>query len=336
MSGLPFSRALVIGAGVNGLTCARALLSAGVEVELWARELTLDTTSATSAAFWYPFSVFPESAISAWSVSGLRDFRRIAKEEEAHGVREHKVVELFPERLAAPGWREILTDLREARPEELRAGRKAGWVFTAPVVDTTRYLPWLLAGVEAAGATIQKRSLESLNEALAHCPVVINTSGFGARELAADPAVHAVRGELVRLPPLTRGDQRIGGVWLDEHGDDIRYIVPRENDTILGGTFEPERMDAELDSATAHAIMEGCSAMVPEIAGVAALEHKVGWRPSRHEVRLEVERRPGGLIGHNYGHGGAGVTLSWGCARDLLGRLGVSVSERPWTGVGIG
>jgi D-amino-acid oxidase len=35
-------------------------------------------------------------------------------------------------------------------------------------------------------------------------------------------------------------------------------------------------------------------------------------------VRLEAEERPGGrVVWHNYGHGGAGVTLSWGCAEEL-------------------
>jgi D-amino-acid oxidase len=29
-----------------------------------------------------------------------------------------------------------------------------------------------------------------------------------------------------------------------------------------------------------------------------------------------VEREPGTNIVHNYGHGGSGVSLSWGCARE--------------------
>lgn len=332
MSGLPFSRALIIGAGVNGLTCARALLAAGIDVEIWARELTPFTTSAISAAFWYPFSVFPEAEVAIWAATALRDFRRIAESEDAsqHGVRMHKVIELFPETLDAAGWRDQLGDLRQAKPSELRAGRRAGWVFRVPVVDTSCYLPWLLQGVQAAGATIVERELSCFDEALAACPVVINTSGLGARELADDPRMYAVRGDLVRLGPLESHGQRIEGVWLDEHAGSIRYIVPREKDTILGGTFEPERADARLDPTTAKQIIAGCAQLLSAVADAEVLEHRVGWRPSRDAVRLEIETKAAGRIAHNYGHGGAGVTLSWGCARDLLGQLGVSVPERPW------
>jgi D-amino-acid oxidase len=55
---------------------------------------------------------------------------------------------------------------------------------------------------------------------------------------------------------------------------------------------------------------------------------QVGLRPARPSVRLELEdlvlsEGSGGAQGqvatpviHNYGHGGAGLTLAWGCAAD--------------------
>ena len=49
----------------------------------------------------------------------------------------------------------------------------------------------------------------------------------------------------------------------------------------------------------------------PDVAGSCI----AGVRPFRDgSYRLEAEPESGKFIVHNYGHGGAGITLSWGCA----------------------
>jgi D-amino-acid oxidase len=50
------------------------------------------------------------------------------------------------------------------------------------------------------------------------------------------------------------------------------------------------------------------------------LEHVVGLRPGRSTVRLEEGEQlsSGARVVHNYGHGGAGITLSWGCAHEVV------------------
>jgi D-amino-acid oxidase len=82
-----------------------------------------------------------------------------------------------------------------------------------------------------------------------------------------------------------------------------------------------------VDPATSEAILARCRALEPDLANAAVLSHAVGLRPGRSEVRLETERRPGGIIVHNYGHGGGGVTLSWGCA-DEVARRGIAEIPR--------
>ena len=57
---------------------------------------------------------------------------------------------------------------------------------------------------------------------------------------------------------------------------------------------------------------------MPALAGARVVRHKVGLRPARPTVRLDAERRDGRTVVHCYGHGGAGVTLSWGCAADVV------------------
>ncbi len=56
------------------------------------------------------------------------------------------------------------------------------------------------------------------------------------------------------------------------------------------------------------------------------MSKKSGLRPSRKEgVRLELEKMKLGdkdvKIVHNYGHGGSGVTLCWGCASSKIKNL---------------
>jgi glycine/D-amino acid oxidase-like deaminating enzyme len=56
-----------------------------------------------------------------------------------------------------------------------------------------------------------------------------------------------------------------------------------------------------------------------------------GVRPYRNgSYRLEAETASGKFIVHNYGHGGAGITLSWGCAakvRDIVQHRLVNTTE---------
>jgi D-amino-acid oxidase len=56
-----------------------------------------------------------------------------------------------------------------------------------------------------------------------------------------------------------------------------------------------------------------------------------GLRPYREQTyRLEPEVVESKFVVHNYGHGGAGITLSWGCAHevvDFLRRRGLSASD---------
>jgi D-amino-acid oxidase len=144
---------------------------------------------------------------------------------------------------------------------------------------------------------------------------VVSCAGLGARELAADLTVYPVRGRIVRVtnPGLTlsvRDEQHPGG---------RAYVHPRMHDCILGGTLEDGQWDTAVDPVAGAAIVERCYNLVPALRGAQVLEQVVGLRPGRATVRLE-EGEPigaGTRVVHNYGHGGAGITLSWGCAADV-------------------
>ena len=68
---------------------------------------------------------------------------------------------------------------------------------------------------------------------------------------------------------------------------------------------------------TVKRIVARATDLVPDLRGARVLGTRVGLRPARPAVRLEAEDRPEGPVVHCYGHGGSGVTLSWGCADEV-------------------
>lgn len=303
--------ALVIGAGVIGLTAAVRLREAGWRVHVRAAEPPERTTSAVAAALWYPYRVGPEALVTEWGERSYAMFRRLAADPST-GVRMSPGIELLPvgaDPEIVPEWAAHIPDFRTARPDEVPAGR-VGWAFTVPVADTAVYLRWLAARFAEHGGTVQLARVASLADVAGEFPLIVNCTGLGARELAGDGAMRPVRGQIVRVenPGLT-------SFWLDVYDPaGLLYVIPRGADCVLGGTAEEGEEDTRPDPDTAGSIVARCAAAVPALAGARVLEHRVGLRPWRPEVRLEAETVGGATIVHNYGHGGAGVTLSWGCA----------------------
>ena len=112
------------------------------------------------------------------------------------------------------------------------------------------------------------------------------------------------------------------------------YLFPHENAVVLGGTVARDDWDTTPRPEIAERILRDCAAVDPRVLGAEVLAHRVGLRPFRPEVRLEAEpRQGGGVLWHNDGHGGGGVTLAWGCAREItaavLGVPGRSGEEKP-------
>jgi D-amino-acid oxidase len=156
-------------------------------------------------------------------------------------------------------------------------------------------------------------TVRSLDDALATYPVVVNCTGMGARELVPDPAMIPIRGQVVRVE-----NPGLSGFTVDagDHGDDISYVIPRSRDVVLGGTAIAGSASVTPDPDAARRIIERCTALEPALRDAAVIAHAAGIRPGRSAVRVEAESRGGGVAVHNYGHGGSGVTISWGCAEE--------------------
>ena len=313
---------VVVGAGVIGLTTALRLQHQGARVAVVAAEPPLSTTSAVAAAVWFPTGMDQDGQVLAWSARTFTELARQAA-ESVPGVSMHatRVLNRLEPDQAVPWWGAALPDLRRLEPDRLAAPYAGGWEFTAPTVEMPVYLSWLLSRFREAGGELITRRLESLHEAAGWAPAVVNASGLGARRLGGDAALYPVRGQLVLVTnPGLRTSLRVPD---DPAG--YTYVHPRSNDVVLGGTFDVGSRDTAVDPDTARSILRRGRALVPELRDAEVIGHRVGLRPARHGgVRLEADDRtlPGVRLVHNYGHGGAGVTLSWGCADDAAALVG--------------
>ncbi|MGV4986414.1 FAD-dependent oxidoreductase [Streptomyces sp. NRAIS4] len=297
---------IVIGSGVAGLTTAVVLAESGRRVRVWAREPAGHTTSAVAGGLWWPYRIEPEQLVGAWALESLARYEELADRPEETGVRLVDGVHRGM-RLDEPGdWAGRVAGLRPV------AG---GLAARLPVIDMPVYLAWLRERLAKAQGVVEAHEVTDL--AAVPAPVVVNCTGLGARSLVPDPAVRPVRGQLVVVenPGIT--------TWftsVDHSCADSTYFIPQPGGLLLGGTAEEDDWSLEPDPATAAAIVARCARVRPEIAGARVLAHRVGLRPARDAVRLERRALPGGrVLVHNYGHGGAGVTVAWGCAREAAG-----------------
>ena len=296
------SRICVVGAGVIGLTCAVQLLEAGHRVDVVARDLPLETTSAVAAALWYPYRALPQDRVTAWSRTSYAVFDAIADTDPESGVRMLAGTEVFASRQSEPWWRPAVPALD--RETALPPGYADGWTFVTPVVEMPVYLAWLAGRVAELGGTITRMNLRALPPG---AELVVNCTGLGARLLGADRTVVPVRGQVVYVEQIG-----LDRWWLDATGP--TYVVPRSGDIVVGGTDQEGEWSRTPSPESADAILRRAALLVPELRGARVIRHKVGLRPVRPGVRLE---RVADVI-HCYGHGGAGVTLSWGVAEEVV------------------
>jgi D-amino-acid oxidase len=306
------SDVVVVGGGVIGLTTAVVLAERGRRVRVWTRDPVERTTSAVAGALWWPYAIEPLALARRWALRSLAVYEELATSPEATGVRMVEGVQGEADLDRVEAWAGArLPGLRAATAEEY-AG--SGVWARLPLIDMSTHLPWLRERFLAAGGVIETRTVADLAEVDA--PLVVNCTGLGARELVPDASVRPVRGQLVVVEnPGIR-------TWLvstDAAGEKA-YFFPQPGRLVLGGTADEDEWSLAPDPAVAEAIVRRCAALRPEIAGARVLEHRVGLRPARDTVRLERELLSGGrVLVHNYGHGGGGITVAWGCAEEAAG-----------------
>jgi D-amino-acid oxidase len=293
------------------LTCGAVFAERGYRTAIFAKEIGQQTTSGAAAALWFPYDAEPADKVIPWALRTFHVLADLAR-VPASGV---SMIELhqFSRRaeIQIPHWAVPLG--ASAVATGLWPVFKRGFSLRVPLMDTTIYLDYLANRFAAAGGSMTAGvHFERLEDVDQQFDLVINCAGIGARELAADKDLEPHRGQVAIMP-------RIEGLCCAIVCDDapLMYAIPRTNDCVFGGTND---VSSELaaDPATTNRIVAECSRVL-KIEKQNVLAARVGLRPFRKSgVRLERDQlQDGRTVIHNYGHGGSGFTLSWGCAWEV-------------------
>mgnify|MGYP001311232576 CR=1 FL=1 len=301
---------LVIGGGVIGLSSGICLLEEGWDVTIHSAEFSPNTTSDVAAALWYPFLSAPVEKTDAWG-SRTYDILKLLTADEKAGIEMVQTFEYFRSKQENPSWMSTV-DKFERITEDLPSDYVECFSFMTQVIEMPIYLNWLMERFKDLGGKLGKQIVRRFSDISDEFSVIINCTGLSSGELCNDSEVYPVRGQIIRIKPL------INKMHLDQQVPTLAYIVPRSNDMILGGVAQEGNWNLEPTEEDRNFILKKCSKIIPGLENAEIIEDIVGLRPGRTEVRLEKEIIAGKIIIHNYGHGGSGVTLSWGCAEEVV------------------
>ena len=303
-------KVLVVGGGVNGLSTGICLLEDGWNVTIYSAEFSPNTTSDVAAALWYPFLSAPIEKTDVWG-SRTYDILKLLTGDKNTGIEMTQTYEYFRTPQPDPTWMSTVDNF-----ERITQGLPSDYVecfsFTTQIIEMPIYLKWLMDRFQKLGGLIEKIEVDDFSKLPSEFNIIVNCTGLNSGKLFSDPNVYPVRGQIIRVKPI------IDEMHLDQQVPTLAYIVPRSNDMILGGVAQENNWNEEPTDEDRNFILDKCSKIIPELKDAEIIEDIVGLRPGRTEVRLDKEIISDKIVIHNYGHGGSGVTLSWGCAEEVV------------------
>jgi len=306
--------ATVIGCGIVGLTSAIKLQEQGFKVKIVAKEGFNNTLSSKVGAIWFPFEIYPKVKANHWANLSYKEYQRDTTLK--NGVTFIPFITAYDEN-SNIDWTFKMPKgtTRKASNSELPKGIQHAFISTVPLAEPYLYLPYLFQKfIDNNGVFIQQE-IFSLKEASNLDKWVINCTGLGAKQLCNDNDLQPMRGQILRCKKMnipSFADSTKKGA--------LTYIINRSEDCVIGGTDYLNDWNLNVESSDTAVITKrlaqtGLSQKSPEI-----IEEIVGLRPKRSAVRFEFDKQYP-IIFHNYGHGGAGFTVAWGCAIELSQKI---------------
>ncbi|CAK1542367.1 unnamed protein product [Leptosia nina] len=314
---------IVLGAGINGITCTLKIKEKypNYDVTLIGAQFSPKTTGDGSGGLWYPYlcGTTPEYLIRKW---GLETYELLLKlwREGGYGISLQPIYVMYrKEPKPAPEWTKKVFGYTEFDRRQLDyfnnlfcVNYVAGNTFNTFVVNPSTLINRFEQQLDDLKVKRVQGSVKSLrNPFLSNYDVVVNCTGLGAREIVPDDRVIPIRGQILK----------VDAPWVFHTIQDINtghYIIPNDTFCVMGGTGQTNNFSTAVDDKDTDFIVKGCYTMIPTLKSAKTLSYFVGLRPGRDEIRIEAEKINGKTYIHNYGHGGSGFTLFWGCGNTVL------------------
>ncbi|XP_038056762.1 D-aspartate oxidase-like isoform X1 [Patiria miniata] len=331
----------VVGAGVIGLSTAYNIKDRipDAEVTIVADRFSPNTTGDGTGGLWMPYMLgsTPTESVMKW---GKRTWDHLIKilrspEADAAGVSIHSGHILYEQKPEQdPFWKDMVFHFKHFTQRELDIlfpGVKFGVHATMMFCLCLRYLPWLMQRYKAIGGRVMKQRLSSLDEIADLYDVIVACPGVRARHLLDDKEVYPIRGQIVTFTNPRSAMSYLETTKPDDSSDTYFLPSPSAEYIHCGGTAQVNNWNEESDPEDVKGIIERCTKLVPSLKSAKVVSTWAGLRPGRSSIRLEKEDKMIGgklkKVVYNYGHGGSGITLHWGCSLEATELVRQSIAE---------
>ncbi|MFZ8997738.1 MAG: FAD-dependent oxidoreductase [Ilumatobacteraceae bacterium] len=303
----------VVGGGISGLTVAVTLRRLGFAADVITAERHHRTVSAVAGAIWTRGDAEPLADVRRWALH-TREVLGGLLTDPSTGVHPLTMVE-YERADPGPTWWESTPYVERVPPAELPAAYAVGFRIDGTITVPAVHLAWLEDELGRLGGTVRERRVDRLTEVPGD--LVVNCTGLGAASLVGDRSMFGIRGQLV----LVRDPGIVVGRSDENDPVDVAYVYPRPDGVVVGGSrihADPSEREGDPDPALTRRILADAMDLEPLLADPVVEGVRVGLRPGRPSVRVEAERLTDGRwVVHDYGHGGCGYLLSWGCADEV-------------------